>query len=55
MGPICVHAEENVVAQLILFASKRPLHVCHVARRSELELIKKAKELGTIHILRKHF
>ena len=46
MGPICVHAEENVVAQLILFASKRPMHVCHVARRSELELIKKAKELG---------
>ena len=55
MGPIVVHAEENVVAQLILFASKRPLHVAHVARRSELELIKKAKELGTIHILRKHF
>ena len=46
VGPICVHAEENVVAQLILFASKRPLHVCHVARRSELELIKMAKELG---------
>ena len=46
VGPLCVHAEETVLAQLILLASQRPLHVCHVARRSELELIQKAKEMG---------
>ena len=45
-GPLCVHAEETVLAQLIILASQRPLHVCHVARRSELELIQKAKEMG---------
>ena len=46
VGPLCVHAEETVLAQLIILASHRPLHVCHVARRSELELIQKAKEMG---------
>ena len=46
VGPLCVHAEETVLAQLILLASQRPLHVCHVARRSELELIQKAKQMG---------
>lgn len=46
VGPLCVHAEETVLAQLIILASQRPLHVCHVARRSELELIQKAKEMG---------
>ena len=46
VGPICLHAEENVLAKLILLGSRRPLHVCHVARKSELELIKMAKSMG---------
>ena len=46
VGPLCVHAEETVLAQLILLSSQRPLHVCHVARQSELELVQAAKAMG---------
>ena len=46
VGPLCLHAEETVLAQLLLLGSQRPIHVCHVARRSELELIQAAKDMG---------
>ena len=43
IGPLCLHAEEDVLAKIIVFGFQRPLHVCHVARKSELKLIKKAE------------
>ena len=36
VGPICVHAEGDTTANIILMAKRRPLHICHVARKSEL-------------------
>ena len=36
VGPICVHAEGDTTANIILMAKGRPLHICHVARKSEL-------------------
>ncbi len=46
--PICVHAEgESVALALGLAATyNKHLHVCHVARKSEIELIAKAKAGG---------
>ena len=50
--PLCVHAEyaahtSSLPAVLFLCMSvKRPLHVCHVSKRAELELIISAKEAG---------
>ena len=47
-GPICVHAEGRSTAAAILLASlqDRPLHVCHVARREEILVIRAAKAKG---------
>jgi len=47
-APLCVHAEGRTTAAAILLASlqDRPLHVCHVARREEIEVIKAAKAKG---------
>ncbi len=47
-GPIAVHAEELAVPVCILLADlySVPLHIVHVSRRSEIELIRKAKEAG---------
>ena len=45
VGPICVHAEGETTANAILMAKGRPLHICHVARKSELEVIKAAKDM----------
>lgn len=46
--PICVHAEGRSTAAAILLASlyERPLHICHVARKDEIEIIKAAKLKG---------
>ncbi|XP_074643904.1 multifunctional protein CAD-like isoform X2 [Tubulanus polymorphus] len=46
--PICVHAEGQTTAAIILMAElfSRSLHVCHVARREEILIIKAAKERG---------
>jgi carbamoyl-phosphate synthase/aspartate carbamoyltransferase/dihydroorotase len=46
--PIAVHAEKRTLAAAILMADlyKRPLHICHVSRREEILMIKKAKEQG---------
>ena len=36
--PLCVHAERSTTAAIMLLAElhKRPLHICHVARREEV-------------------
>ena len=43
VGPICVHAEGDTTANIILMAKGRPLHICHVARKSELGMHIKAR------------
>ncbi|EFA10197.1 multifunctional protein r [Tribolium castaneum] len=47
-APICVHAEGQTTAAVILMASlqNRPIHICHVARKEEILIIKAAKEKG---------
>ncbi len=44
--PICVHAEGRTTAAVILLASlnNRSVHVCHVATRDEIEIVKAAKK-----------
>lgn len=44
--PLCVHAEGQTTAAVLLLASlhSRPIHVCHVARKEEIEIIRAAKE-----------
>ncbi|XP_055327168.1 CAD protein-like isoform X2 [Paramacrobiotus metropolitanus] len=46
---ICVHAEGPTLAAVLLYAHlyDRPVHCCHVSRRDEILLIKKAKAQGT--------
>ncbi|XP_074041253.1 carbamoyl-phosphate synthetase 2, aspartate transcarbamylase, and dihydroorotase rudimentary isoform X1 [Leptinotarsa decemlineata] len=47
-APLCVHAERETTAAIILLAHlhNRPIHICHVARKEEIMLIKAAKEKG---------
>lgn len=47
-APLCVHAERQTTAAIILLASlsNRSVHVCHVARKEEILIIKAAKERG---------
>ncbi|XP_060593985.1 CAD protein-like isoform X2 [Ruditapes philippinarum] len=46
--PLCTHAEGTHTAAVILLAElyKRPVHICHVARRDEILVIRAAKERG---------
>ena len=46
--PIAVHSEKRTMAAAILLATlyNRSLHVCHVSRREEIEVIRLAKEKG---------
>ncbi|KAF7990987.1 hypothetical protein HCN44_000792 [Aphidius gifuensis] len=46
--PLCVHAEGQTTAAVLLLASlhNRPVHVCHVARKDEINIIRAAKEKG---------
>uniref|UniRef100_A0A0C9QD66 CAD_1 protein n=1 Tax=Fopius arisanus TaxID=64838 RepID=A0A0C9QD66_9HYME len=46
--PLCVHAEGHVTATVVVLASRynRPVHICHVARKEEIEIIRAAKESG---------
>ena len=48
LGPIAVHAEELMLPVCLALADLygTPLHIVHVSRRSEIELIRKAKEQG---------
>lgn len=45
---LMVHAEQETLAKAVILAKKHgnKLHVCHVARKFELELIKQAKSEG---------
>ncbi|XP_052267533.1 CAD protein-like isoform X3 [Dreissena polymorpha] len=46
--PLCAHAEGSHTAAVILMAElfNRPVHVCHVARKEEILVIRAAKERG---------
>ncbi|XP_017768305.1 PREDICTED: CAD protein [Nicrophorus vespilloides] len=46
--PLCVHAESQTTAAILLLANlhNRPIHICHVARKEEIQIIKAAKEKG---------
>jgi carbamoyl-phosphate synthase/aspartate carbamoyltransferase/dihydroorotase len=46
--PIAAHAEGRTLAAVILMAAlyDRPVHLCHVSKREEILLIRKAKEAG---------
>lgn len=54
--PLCVHAEGQTTAAVLLLASfhNRPIHVCHVARKEEIEIIRLAKERVSAHIGNSH-
>lgn len=47
-APILCHAEGRTVAAALFVADlyDRPVHICHVSRKDEIELIRKAKEQG---------
>ncbi|KAF5279207.1 hypothetical protein FQR65_LT03454 [Abscondita terminalis] len=47
-APLCVHAEGQTTAAILLLANlhNRPIHICHVARKEEILVIKAAKEKG---------
>lgn len=46
--PIAVHAEQRTLGAVLLISilNDKPIHICHVARREEILLIKAAKEKG---------
>ncbi|XP_075969531.1 carbamoyl-phosphate synthetase 2, aspartate transcarbamylase, and dihydroorotase rudimentary isoform X1 [Anticarsia gemmatalis] len=46
--PVCAHAEKEKTGAVILMASllDRPIHICHVARKEEILIIRAAKERG---------
>lgn len=46
--PLAVHAEGRSLALILLLAvlHERPIHVCHVSRADEIQLIRKTKERG---------
>ena len=48
LGPVAVHAEELMVPACLTLSHlyNLPLHIVHVSRRSEIELIRAAKEKG---------
>ena len=48
LGPIAVHAEELMAPACLALATiyQTPLHIVHVSRRSEIEVIRAAKEAG---------
>jgi carbamoyl-phosphate synthase/aspartate carbamoyltransferase/dihydroorotase len=49
LGPIAVHAEELMVPVCLYLSDlyEVPLHIVHVSRRSEIELIRAAKDRGS--------
>ncbi|XP_055088208.1 CAD protein [Periophthalmus magnuspinnatus] len=46
--PIVAHAEKQTVAAILMVAQlyQRPVHICHVARKEEILLIRAAKQKG---------
>uniref|UniRef100_A0A3B4ZB78 Multifunctional protein CAD n=1 Tax=Stegastes partitus TaxID=144197 RepID=A0A3B4ZB78_9TELE len=49
--PIVAHAERQTVAAILMVAQlyQRPVHICHVARKEEILIIRAAKQKG-IHV-----
>jgi carbamoyl-phosphate synthase / aspartate carbamoyltransferase / dihydroorotase len=47
-GPVLCHAEGRTVAACILAAhlTGKPVHICHVSRAAEIDLIRRAKDKG---------
>lgn len=47
-APLAVHAEKAAIGTMILLSgiADRPIHICHVARKEEIQLIRAAKERG---------
>lgn len=47
-SPIVCHAEKQTMGAIILLAHlhDRPIHICHIARKEEILIIKMAKERG---------
>ncbi|OAF71732.1 hypothetical protein A3Q56_00481 [Intoshia linei] len=43
--PLCVHAEGQTMPAIVLIAHlyKKPIHICHVSTKEQIELIKKLK------------
>jgi carbamoyl-phosphate synthase/aspartate carbamoyltransferase/dihydroorotase len=50
--PICVHAEAKTLPAVLYVAAlyKKRIHVCHVARKSEIEIIVETKKTGLVDI-----
>jgi len=46
--PIAIHAESKSIAAAILIADlyQRDVHICHVSKKEEIEMIRRAKEKG---------
>lgn len=46
--PIVAHAEKQTVAAILMVAQlyQRPVHVCHVAKKEEILIIRAAKQKG---------
>lgn len=46
--PILCHAEDRALAAVLwcAYAESRSIHICHVSRQSEIQLIREAKERG---------
>jgi carbamoyl-phosphate synthase/aspartate carbamoyltransferase/dihydroorotase len=46
--PLMVHAEGRTAAAAVLAAhlANRPVHICHVSRKDEIEMIRQAKDKG---------
>ncbi|PVD23792.1 hypothetical protein C0Q70_17066 [Pomacea canaliculata] len=46
--PICAHAEGATTAAILFIADlfQRPVHICHVARKAEILVVRAAKEKG---------
>ncbi|XP_071964992.1 multifunctional protein CAD-like [Antedon mediterranea] len=46
--PICAHAEGKTTAAILFMAKMfdRSIHICHVARKEEIEMVRLAKESG---------
>ncbi|MCP4394173.1 MAG: amidohydrolase family protein [Alphaproteobacteria bacterium] len=47
-GPVCFHAEKEVVERVVEMAAEidTAVHICHVSRKQEIEAIKQFKERG---------
>ncbi|XP_066560917.1 multifunctional protein CAD isoform X2 [Amia ocellicauda] len=46
--PIVAHAERQTVAAILMVAQlyQRPVHICHVAKKEEIQIIRAAKQKG---------